>query len=561
MLVSDYNKHVIETDQFKDKSAQERREISLYGLVGEIGSLVSAIKKQLIGEAGKQNWNIPNDEIKEELGDVVWYCFSLSQALSRKSINLFQYSIWTLKNEISAGDERAEIIHDALADFDKFKKSNFLNKAEAFRTQKDLTLDDYQKLAYLTARTDGQVLLKVCIAVLIQLAAELMRTTLPDIERTLNTLISHRRESLVLAEVAWHVAAIASLYELSLNDIAKENIDKANFRKEKGKLTPFHDTKAPKSEQFPRKFEISFVSVGSDRARMYFQGKQLGDELTDNAYEDDGYRFHDVMHLANVAHLGWSPVLRSLMKRKRKYDQEIDEVEDGARAGIVEELVIKAAHAEGKRLSQMRTEQPRRLFPNKDQVTFKLVKTVRSFAAGHEVEKNQAREWKAAIYEGMRVFYELSKEGQGTVTIDMKARSLNFCPHVCINLRGSVYGIGTASIELPLGNDLAEYSDILCAHEIGSCSNPAEVISKAHRIVAKRAIIESLGFHQPKHSEFQQLQLTFLDATSVSVKTDGKVRERMWENQVVSYKVSFADTRDTLSCTALAMVDPNDSVS
>ena len=64
----------------------------------------------------------------------------------------------------------------------------------------------------------------------------------------------------------------------------------------------------------------------------------LGDDLTDNSYREDGYRFHDVMHLANVACLHWSPVLHALMKRKRKSNRRTDEVEDGARAMIFEEL-------------------------------------------------------------------------------------------------------------------------------------------------------------------------------------------------------------------------------
>ena len=50
-------------------------------------------------------------------------------------------------------------------------------------------------------------------------------------------------------------------------------------------------------------------------------GEKIGDELTDNAYKDDGYRFHDVFHSAYVAILGWSPVIRKLLKRKRKSKQ------------------------------------------------------------------------------------------------------------------------------------------------------------------------------------------------------------------------------------------------
>ena len=65
---------------------------------------------------------------------------------------------------------------------------------------------------------------------------------------------------------------------------------------------------------------------------MTMDGAPLGNELTDNAYENDGYRYHDVFHLAYAAVLGWSPVIRKLMDRKRKSDPQIDRIEDGGRA-------------------------------------------------------------------------------------------------------------------------------------------------------------------------------------------------------------------------------------
>ena len=77
MLVTEYNEFVLRTDQFKRRSKEERRSIALYGLVGEIGSLLSAVKKKLLAEGGAQSWDKCNEEIAEEIGDVVWYCFSL----------------------------------------------------------------------------------------------------------------------------------------------------------------------------------------------------------------------------------------------------------------------------------------------------------------------------------------------------------------------------------------------------------------------------------------------------------------------------------------------------
>ena len=68
-------------------------------------------------------------------------------------------------------------------------------------------------------------------------------------------------------------------------------------------------------------------------------GVKLGDPLTDNAYDDDGYRFHDVFHLAYASMLGWSPITRFFFKAKRESDPRVREVEDGGRATVIEEAI------------------------------------------------------------------------------------------------------------------------------------------------------------------------------------------------------------------------------
>src|SRR5690606_27822577 len=100
----------------------------------------------------------------------------------------------------------------------------------------------------------------------------------------------------------------------------------------------------PIAEQFPREFEVEFIVLKEDekdkvRVINNTTGKQLGDDITDNSHENDGYRFHDIFHFGYVAYLGWSPVVRKLMEIKRKSIVVTDEVEDGARAAITEELV------------------------------------------------------------------------------------------------------------------------------------------------------------------------------------------------------------------------------
>jgi hypothetical protein len=53
---------------------------------------------------------------------------------------------------------------------------------------------------------------------------------------------------------------------------------------------------------------------GRSVMRMSLNEQPLGSELTDNAHDPDGYRFHDILHLSLVAKLGWSPVIRALLK-------------------------------------------------------------------------------------------------------------------------------------------------------------------------------------------------------------------------------------------------------
>ena len=73
---------------------------------------------------------------------------------------------------------------------------------------------------------------------------------------------------------------------------------------------------------------------------MRWNGVFIGDPLTDNMLDPDGYRFHDVFHFAHAAILHWSPTFRALIKHKRKDDPKVDEAQDGGRAGFREKLLF-----------------------------------------------------------------------------------------------------------------------------------------------------------------------------------------------------------------------------
>ena len=393
------------------------------------------------------------------------------------------------------------------------------------------------------------------MAVLWQLGAELLRKTLPAIELSLNQNVADRSINVVLGEIIWHLSAVASVLELSLNEIIAKNIEKVNFRANRDNPTPHHDEDREDFERLPRRFEIGFVTVRNGESRMYFRGKKLGNDLNNNYRQDDGYRFHDVMHLANVAHLGWSPVLRALMGKKRKSrSDQVDAVEDGARAQIVEELVLKAIHSEGTRLadeaSRCPADGPARTFPARGVITFRLLKNLRHYVFGHEVWKNQYWEWEDAIFFGSAIYHNLRLEQQGTVTVDMDARKIEYSPDVCLDLRGASVGLGMGRALANMSS--AEADEVLTVWDRIWITDAAEL---ARTVAAKRAIHSAL---KAADGSYKDLDVKLLPSSRVSVRARGCIQLRMWAIGAISFQLAFADRSDASDCTAIAIADVGD---
>ncbi len=552
MLVSKYHVIVKNTEQFSHHDFEYRKQISLYGLVGEIGSLTSAVKKAKLANCE----NAANDEVIEEIGDVFWYLFNLLTILDiNGKKNILKKDILHVRNEVTESSERGERIRAVLTKFDEERVCKFLDAAKEFLKIEDVTFNQYQTTAYLTARTEGNELVDVCLAVLWQLGAELLRNfTMPKMELYINTNIITRDPETVIGEIAWHLAAIASVLEIDLDNVIEENVKKARFRTTDESDDNYFDGHFSEEEQLPRKFEISFVSTSSNHARMYYHGRPLGDDLTDNSYFEDGYRYHDVMHLANAACLRWSPVLRGFLKKKRKSCPKTDEVEDGARAQIVEELVIKAIHAEGTRLSPKDDGNNLPLFPEKGQITFRLIKTLVEYVKGLEVEKSHEWEWREAIYQGAQMYHKLRQEGQGTVTVNLDNRSLSFDSRVYVGIKGVVREIGTSTVAFQEENFPEDWVTAEEREQAPGKNSQVELIAN------KKAILNALGFFETDEASLmKQVTLSRMDSGKYSVKTTGSVRKRRWEMDIIEFKLISNPVDNVVVCTALGLADPKDT--
>lgn len=225
-----------------------------------------------------------------------------------------------------------------------------------------------------------------------------------------------------LGDLLWYAAALANTLDLSLNDIATSNLDKARLAWRKELSSPrVYDENFPTEERFPRQFEIKFVEEPGDPAlvSMHYLGSQLGDTVDDNAPLEDFYRYHDAMHLAHCAVLGWSPTIRALLRRKRKSNPEMDRVEDGARAIFLEEGLIAFIFGEAANTN---------FFAGADRIDWDLLKAVRRITGHLEVRDQQPSAWQAAILQGYEVWRQLRVHRGGWVIGDLDNRTLQFRP-------------------------------------------------------------------------------------------------------------------------------------
>ena len=113
------------------------------------------------------------------------------------------------------------------------------------------------------------------------------------------------RVSEELGDLLWYIANVASKFDLTLAEIASANLAKVKQRwaSERGKPLTF-DAEFPEGERLPRRFEVEMIDIdGNERqcVRLMVDGTLFGAELTDNAYDPDGYRFHDVFHFGYAA--------------------------------------------------------------------------------------------------------------------------------------------------------------------------------------------------------------------------------------------------------------------
>jgi NTP pyrophosphatase (non-canonical NTP hydrolase) len=239
-----------------------------------------------------------------------------------------------------------------------------------------------------------------------------------------------------LGDILWYVANVATKAGLSLETIAEGNLRKTQDRFISPKRHTLYDEELPPDQRLPRAFAYRFSheNIGGIRKMVMTDvsdGSRTGAPLTDNSHEDDGYRFHDAMHIAFAACLGWSPVLRKLLRDKTKTRTPIakrfsdvdslenrrrEDAEDGGRAQVVEEAIVYLADVYYSRHPKAKT------------LDFHLLRHIKDLTRGVEVSTRTEAEWEKALLQGFKVWDELRKHDGGIIEADLHAGTVRFVP-------------------------------------------------------------------------------------------------------------------------------------
>jgi len=382
LSLDEYQNFTELTDKNKH-SGIEGLDFALLGLFGETGSLLSELKKK---QRDREAHTSYQNSILEEFGDTLWY---FANAALHAGINLSilaQRATLSLDNWPFQGQMNA-ITFAALQE----RKADFIISYSG---------DEFERQLIALAGKVGH-LLEDFSAGRIATNGDILSADLVEIFRML-----------ILA---------ANDAEVSLDKAAKFNIVKVLDRWPLEREWPIHfDEEFEEDEQLPRQITLTFKEKeinGRQYVLQQCQGINIGDRLTDNRTEKDDYRFHDVFHLAYAAILGWSPVLRALFKVKRKSNPDIDENQDGARAILIEEGISTWIFNYGTRHGYLEGFQS---------IDYALLKSIREFVKGYEVEERPLWQWEQSILEGFRIFRELRSHRSGIVSADLNAHTIEF---------------------------------------------------------------------------------------------------------------------------------------
>jgi NTP pyrophosphatase (non-canonical NTP hydrolase) len=414
---------------------------SMLGLASETGSILDSYKRYLRDSI---DLSANREFLREELGDLLWYIAAVATACG---LDMGSVAAANLRRTRRLYKRRTP---DRAPNSERHNQQ--LNPPKGL-TRSNITQDfsSYQKEASQTSQLnlrgpEGPIAPMLGLASATGSILDFPKRNSREINLRDNKQFFQKE----LGDLLWYLSAVATACDLDLGDIAEANLLRASdlytvrnavLPKLFKTLPNFDDVREP-TECFPRKMVIGFeesVSIPGpplatqtlivaipnafpngpikrgEKAQGFEIGAPLGDSTTDNSRRPDGYRYHDALHMAFMAVLGWSPTMRALLRLKRKSKVDTDRDEDGARANYTEEGIAAILSRLARRHMG---------FLGENTVDGEVIAIAKALVQDLEVQCLPGWLWRRAISQGFQAMRELEINKGGYLTVDLDRREL-----------------------------------------------------------------------------------------------------------------------------------------
>ena len=366
VYLSSYVDLVKETNKFEPQKALFGAQM---GLFSEVGSLISLLKKNLLNSSLN---NESKNQITEEMGDIFWY-FTLITVVENIDFNdLF-------KSTDFFNIEKDELLITNITDTPVVQVDSSTN---FYIDEEELFIEVIERLLLINKEPNFSNL-KIFLDIYLQFMRFLELNLLEIVERNKFKI----RDRFV------------NINELEIPELC-------------------FDSDFDPDEQLPINFEVHIIKKSNGKSYLKWNNVFIGSALNDNHQDGDNYKYHDVFHLAFAAILHWSPTFRALIKHKRKSKPSVDENQDSGRPIVIEEGLSAWLFSMSKENNID--------FTQEDNISYDLLKTIRIFVKGYEVEKCPLQLWVKAITLGYSVFNQVVENEGGIIIGNRVDRTLEY---------------------------------------------------------------------------------------------------------------------------------------
>lgn len=155
----------------------------------------------------------------------------------------------------------------------------------------------------------------------------------------------------------------------------------------------------------PETFTLSFAEF-ENTVQVFIDGRPCGNAITDNSYDSDFYRYHDIFHYAFATLLGDTPCATALFTNQATDKRET----------LLEEAISLIIFSEAKRKNYF----------DRQNISRRMLRLILDLTEESKSLRHDTSAWENAIMKAYEIFRLLIQHRGGIVYCDRLAKTISY---------------------------------------------------------------------------------------------------------------------------------------